>query len=117
MSKHTPGPWTVEPYLTPERDDDPMGVYIIRPAHEKLTEQYFATDTDDDPDFDSVHDENQANADYIARCVNSHDALVEALKECVTDECAACFGSRDYAERRIRYISDLAKAALALAGK
>lgn len=80
MAKFTPGPWTVEPYLTPERDDDPMGVYIIRPAHEKLTEQYFATDPEDDPDFDSVHDENQANANLCAAAPALYAAARDAFE-------------------------------------
>ena len=116
--EHTKTPWTVEPYLTPDRDDDPIGVYKVEPAHGKLMERYDETDPENDGEcFYICHEENQANAEYITRCVNAHEKLVEALKECVTSEGAACWKSRAYAEKRIRYISELAKTALALAEK
>ena len=80
--EHTKTPWTVEPYLTPDRDDDPIGVYKVEPAHGKLMERYDETDPENDGEcFYICHEENQANAEYITRCVNAHEKLVEALKE------------------------------------
>ncbi len=38
--------------------------------------------------------------------------IIEALKECVTEDGAVCWRSREYAEKRIRYIDQIARAAL-----
>jgi hypothetical protein len=78
--KHTPGPWTVEPYLTPERDDDPMGVYEVQPAADELTELYFKMDPDEDEDFyEKVHDVNQANARLIAASPTMYGKLKDTV--------------------------------------
>jgi hypothetical protein len=74
--KHTPGPWTVEPFVTPERDDDPMGVYRIEQAETELTARYFAAEPET-PELDVVHAENQANARLIAAAPE----LLELLRE------------------------------------
>jgi hypothetical protein len=66
MSDITPGPWTVTPYLTPERDDDPMGVYKVQPAFDDLTKLYFEMDPEDNDFYEKVHDVNEANARLIA---------------------------------------------------
>ena len=60
--KHTATPWEVQPHLTPEYDDDPVGVYKVYPAFPKLTNQYFAKDALD-RDLDAIHAENRANAE------------------------------------------------------
>ena len=41
--------------------------------------------------------------------------LLAALRECITEEGAACWRSREYAEKRIRYIDQTARAAIAKA--
>jgi len=85
--KHTALPWKVEPYLTPERDDDPLGVYVVHPASKQLEDQYiscseyFENEEREQAALDKVHAENVANAEYIVRACNSHEELVEALKE------------------------------------
>ena len=66
---HTPLPWKfVE--LAPKPD----GIGYIRPEDEDRKE---ITHHDD---MGRSRQENLANADLIVRSVNSHDALVEALK-------------------------------------
>lgn len=63
---HTSGPWTVHPYLRPDLDDDPMGVYVVEEAKDKLTGLYFDTEPDDGPESEAalaaIHAENAANA-------------------------------------------------------
>ena len=67
MSNHTPGPWEVMPYLRPDLDDDPMGVYEVElPV---LTQRYFTAnpgDEEGDAAIAAVHAENGANARLIA---------------------------------------------------
>ena len=91
MSKHTPGPWKVEPTLRPDWDDDPLGEYTVQPAADRLTERYFATDGDS-PDneytaeigtaqLDAIHAENAANARLIAAAPELLEACRIALEE------------------------------------
>lgn len=47
------------------------------------------------PTLNDRHGEGAANAAHIVRCVNSHDALVQALRKCL--ECA-CFSEEDTSE-------------------
>jgi hypothetical protein len=77
---HTPTPWKVEPLLTPEYDDDPMGVYVIEPASELLAKRYAAADPESE-ELDAVHAENRAIAAHIERCVNERGQLLEALRD------------------------------------
>ena len=57
--------------------------------------------------------ESEANARLIA----SAPELLAALQECITEEGATCFAHKDthpeYMERRINYITNLARAAIA----
>jgi len=64
---------------------------------------------------DSRKDEIRAvqDAEYLAHACNAYPKLVEALEECVTDEGARCWESREHAERRIRYVDQLARRLLA----
>jgi hypothetical protein len=75
-SKYTPGPWKVRPYLTPDKDDDPQGVYIVSPVADKLERAYSLAEPESD-ELASVHAENLANAHLIA----ASPELVEALEE------------------------------------
>jgi hypothetical protein len=89
MSKHTPTPWTV-----------PDGG--IRPAIYTADEvEHIATMAD-------TGDEMEANAAFIVRAVNSHDALVEALLE--VRKCG------NGGAKLSRAASDKARAALRAAG-
>jgi len=35
-TQHTPGPWSVQPFYTPQASDDPLGVYRIEEAAKEL---------------------------------------------------------------------------------
>jgi len=50
--------------------------------------------------------------DLIIRCVNTHAALVEALEACITSPGAMAERSHEFAMKRLRAISDHARAAL-----
>lgn len=65
MTQHTPGPWTVTCYLRPDRDDDPMGVYLVEPAAYILWKRYEAAEPET-PELAKVHSEQQANTRLIA---------------------------------------------------
>ena len=84
--------WTVTPYLTPEHDDDPMGVYKVEPVHERLTAQYFADyvpgSTDEEFSLDAIHEENAkvarliaAAPDLLAACRDAIDFIWAEMKE------------------------------------
>lgn len=55
----------------------------------------------------------------VANALTAAPDLLEALRECITDQGAVCFVRRDmhpeYMDRRLNYISDLARAAIAKA--
>lgn len=80
-AKHTPTPWAVE---------DPMGsdigLWIVQAGLQTFAWSCIATVVRDDEDTRSSdarfidEDEQKANADFIVKAVNSHDALVEALR-------------------------------------
>ena len=48
--------------------------------------------------------------------VNAYNEVLNVLRECITEDGAACWKSREYAEKRIRYISQIALSALTEAG-
>jgi hypothetical protein len=96
--KHTPGPWEVS------RNN--AGAI---PLHFQPPEVFgrggnccVASNLGNGP-------ESEANARLIAAAPE----LLEALQECLTDDGAACYRSREYAEKRIRYIDTIARAAIA----
>lgn len=66
QATHTPGPWNVVPYLTPDKDDDPMMVYFV--AAGNLQERYdnLPVDENEEQALDEIHAENFANARLIA---------------------------------------------------
>jgi hypothetical protein len=80
VAAHTPGPWTVDPFLTPEAEDDSQGVYKVEPAFTKLTQAYFNAPfcQEDTSELDAVHAENAANARLIAAAPELLEALTEA---------------------------------------
>jgi hypothetical protein len=89
-TKNTPLPWKVKPYLTPQSDSDPLGVYVVEQAMERLTvlDDAIYYGDHDGPEQEKeqeekeqeVHDENRANANLIERAVNSHEELLTSLK-------------------------------------
>jgi len=82
-AQHTPGPWTVQPLITPDQDDDPMGVYTIEPAATDLTGRYFRSEPET-PELEAVHAENRANANLIAAAPELLETLeqIYARREC-----------------------------------
>lgn len=102
MSKHTPTPWKVNTKV------------FISGAPVIEAEQGFVATAHDNAYNDMPDGEALANAEYICRSVNSHEALVEALEEAVRELAAidAEGGMGDYAE----FLTE-ARAALKLARK
>lgn len=80
MSTHTPGPWKVKPYLTPELDEDPMMVYEVIAGDLQERFDNLPVDENEEQALDDIHAENEANAAFIVRACNSHEAMLEALK-------------------------------------
>jgi hypothetical protein len=77
--KHTPVPWNVTPFVCPDKEDDPLGVYDVQPARQTLSLRLIASDPETEKEK-SVYVENRANAKFIEVCVNYHDILVLALE-------------------------------------
>jgi len=82
MAKHTPTPWCVE---------DPMGpdqLWLVEAGKQTYEWRCIAIVASDDPindeDRDSVEPismaEMEANAAFIVKACNNHDALVDALR-------------------------------------
>lgn len=80
MSTHTPGPWRVKPYLTPDRDDDPMMVYQVIAGDLQERFDNLPMDENEEQALDEIHAENEANAAFIVRACNTHEDLVKACK-------------------------------------
>lgn len=82
----TPGPWAAKPFLTPNQDDDPLGVYELN-IRENLEQRYldsndYEAGSDEEQAYlDKLHAENQANARLIAAAPALLAALIE-LAEC-----------------------------------
>jgi hypothetical protein len=100
-AKHTPTPWLIEGGCVYATNLEGTNRFSLIVHGGWQTAGVYRTDAD----------ELQANAAFIALAVNSHDALVEALKECA-----------DRLELHMKHTEDLAahmKAckALALAGE
>ena len=91
-AKHTPGPWQYSPGYDPHNQ-----AQIYGENGKTLAITY--------------SDEGSANAQLIAAA----PALLEALRECITEPGAACWKKREYAEKRIRYIDQMARAAISQA--
>lgn len=86
----TPRPWNLHPYydgkpvvVTPSDGGKPweVGSVFIAKGEAIIAEVRFMTCTDGWPHL-STPERMKAHADFILRAVNSHDALVEALKLC-----------------------------------
>jgi hypothetical protein len=67
---------------------------------------------------------NAEEKSFIVEACNNHarltainNDLADALEQCITSDGAACWKSKEYMERRINYITELARAALARAGR
>lgn len=70
MSAHTPGPWEVS--IAPTEDN---GCVIVGPNGRTICECY--------ADGEEQDEEDRCNAQHIVRCVNAHDDLLAALRECM----------------------------------
>ena len=98
-AQHTPGPWRIERQRAPNG-----GTY------------YRIYDADDaNAVIAQVIGDGRIEYHENASLIAAAPDLLAALQECITDDGATCWNSRAYAERRIRYISDLAHAAIAKA--
>lgn len=97
-AKHTPGPWTITDTGEAYR---PFTIYSAL----KCVADVIASSRED------VEPEDRANADAIAAVPE----MIEALRQCITEPGAVCWRKREYAELRIKAISDLARATLAKA--
>lgn len=64
----TKGPVTVKPFLTPDRDDDPMMVYKIEGGD--LQGRFDSVDLEDEAEVAAIHAENNANAELTAQAFN-----------------------------------------------
>jgi hypothetical protein len=85
MNAHTPGPWyvTLNPYRVGHRG--PLGVLTLVaecPTRTGLTEDGQAHKSLP-PDAEIFADEARANAAFIVRACNSHDALKDAADNAV----------------------------------
>ena len=76
--KTSPGAWDVVPMLRPDLDDDPMCEYVIQSHQPGLTGRYFAAEPDSAA-LAAVHQENAANAEFIALAHNALPNLLERI--------------------------------------
>jgi hypothetical protein len=80
-SKHTPGPWKAEPYLTPGMAEDPMMVYLVEAGN--LQRRFDDLEMNEHGEYqqeelDAIHAENDANARLIAQAPAMLKALLNA---------------------------------------
>ena len=95
--KHTPGPWSVE------KGDPECGNYGWYVCHPDTVDEESA--------ICNLSVEAEANARLIAAAPE----LLEALKECITDDGATGMRSIELARKRLAAINKLARAAIAKA--
>jgi hypothetical protein len=86
--KHTPTPWKLDKEGgftitdSSDRTSDASDIAYVNPEKENWGDKY-----DGDP---------EANGEFIVRAVNSHDALLEALRNCVKNFTWPEFGDEGY---------------------
>ena len=104
MSKHTPGPWEFNgPFSTTGGRN---GYFVQSPDIDVCVIPFGVLDT-----------EAELSAKRDARLIAAAPELLEALQECITDDNAMCIVQNDvaYMIRRLRSISNVARAAIAKA--
>lgn len=101
MGEHTPTPWAVD-YL------DKHGQRVVRSEHIEVCTCWHHC-------VGAIEKEMEANAALIVKAVNSHQALVDALRDVLSmlDQNNTAPGKFLYSQERIAK----ARAALALAGE
>ena len=98
-TQHTPGPWSIEW------------------DHQSNTPEFIRAFVDGEMEDVAIvtPDTPVANARLIAAAPD----LLSALKECITEEGATCFvrskSNPEYMDRRLNYISEIARSAIAKA--
>lgn len=107
MSKHSPTPWSYSRH----HFADARGHIIMpnAPAGIGCTIGLVGACSTTQAQLD-------VDGEHIVRCVNSHDELLAALKECVTEDGSYAFGNGvDGMIRRLRAINETARDAIAKA--
>jgi hypothetical protein len=104
-AKHTPTPWRIK-YGHP---------CVILPMNEQNARRAAIAQCALSHGLGDARLEDEANADFIVRACNSHDALVEALSAVVRHGLVPPKGEYKFAQEK--YLGDLCHAALALAGE
>src|SRR5438876_357057 len=77
-SEHTPTPWTIKPAIRPGGIERSMDCAILDEQNEIIAECFEKVGRMSEGRF--VERPANANAAHIVRCVNCHEALVEALQ-------------------------------------
>ena len=68
-----------------------------------------------DADMLPLNQGGELCSDCMENLRGAAPGLLAALQECLTSDGAACWSKREYAEKRIRYIDQIARAAIAKA--
>lgn len=104
MSKHTPGPWWAT------KDKDARGWHGWRIDSDSRALMAWAA-------WPSEEERDSLEAESTARLIAAAPDLLAALRECITEDGAACLqtGSAVALFRRLQTINDAARAALAKA--
>ena len=107
VSKHTQGKWMAV--------HNSWAISTVYADHNKVIAECPIDGSVTEDSQDVLEPIKEANALLIAAAPD----LLEALRECITDPGAVCFVRRDmhpeYMDRRLNYISDQARAAIAKA--
>ncbi len=74
MSKHTPGPWQIAPNCEDNERLEIVNEYEVLPNG--VQRAHWIADCD----LQEGVEENRANAEFIVRACNSHDALMESFQ-------------------------------------